>query len=288
MNRKQEGWRAFLLAFGMGLVLLALPFAWVLVGYARELEAPAVSLPPPAPDADTAMTLLLAGTLTGEAPDGFWLLRAEPATGRIAVAALPPDLSVEHGGRLESLAAVYQKEGGERAAAQLSSSFSIGCDRYLALDAEGLRGVVDSVGTMEFTLPAPILLADGTQALPAGRQLLDGRRMLLLLTHDGDPGGESERLGRWGELLAEFLSQRVPLLDEGHWSGLFETAVTLGRSNLTIGDFAARQRALGFLSAHPISMQRVTLSGEFSVVGKGFLPDAAMLQQLQVHFPKSK
>lgn len=239
------------------------------------------------PQSADALTLTVAGrTVWEEAPCCFTVCRIDPAAGEILLCVLPPETLVEDGGRFDTAASVWQREGGARGSEALARALGYPGDRWLDLDADALRRICNAAGALDYTLEQPLVLPDGTTALTAGRQLLDGTKLALLMAYGGQD--EASRLTLIGDLLREGIAQRLPMLGEGQLLTLFETAVNYGKSDLAVGDFESRRRALTHLATRPLSVRLIGVSGEYGEGGRAFLPSAQTLQTIETQYTATK
>jgi len=226
--------RAFWAAFSVSAVVFSLLYGGAL-GQLRR----AAAQPPAAwstADPQDAITLLLAHEGARE-PQTFCLLRFDPARKQVACALLPGSLGLGE----STLAQVWRLRGAPAAASALAQSLGAAVDRTLSLSDEPLVSLLDCVGSIDLTLEAPV------GSLPAGRQIFDGSRLLLLARESAAALPEGERralLERAGE---ELLRQRLPFLRGRDLEKLYLTAVNAGRNDLTALDYETRRTALAAL-----------------------------------------
>lgn len=285
MNKRSGALAQFALAFAVSLCVLAIPVSMALVRYAGQRLPPVESSEPYYPQTADAVTLLAAlRAQWGEKPRAFLLTQIDPAQGQILLAAVPPETMVEDAGRFDALSGVWNREGPARGAAALSAALSVRIDRWLDMSAEGFSRLADTVGTIDYTLQTPLALPDGTVVLTQGRQLLDGRRLSLLIFHENYPQGETERMSLIGGLFEQAAVQRVGLMNESVAESVFRAAVNAGNSNLTVGDFESRRRAIAHMLSRETAMRTVAVTGDYNAGKNTFLPSAAALAELREAF----
>ncbi|MEG2174193.1 MAG: LCP family protein [Oscillospiraceae bacterium] len=223
----------------------------------------------------TPLTLLIAGQNADEPPGTIVLLQIDPTAGELPLAVIPPETLVEDAGKLDALALVWKREGGRRAAAALAAALDVSIERWLTLSQEGFIHLADTVGTVDYVLEHPLTLTDGSVLLPAGRQVLDGRKLLTVFSYQGYPGGEPERLSTVAQALTATLNQRIGLMNTQSAEAMFQTAVNEGKSNLTIADFESRRRSASLLRARSGPARIVPFLGEYNAAGNTFLLSTA-------------
>jgi anionic cell wall polymer biosynthesis LytR-Cps2A-Psr (LCP) family protein len=281
MARRSRALAQFALAFAVSLCVLAIPVSVALLHYAGQRLPDSASSEPYYPQTTDAITLLTAVRRQwGEAPSAFALLQIDPALGQILLAVIAPETMVEDAGRFDALSGVWRREGPARATQALSSALSVPIDRWLDMGAEGFIKLADTVGTVDYTLDAPLTLEDGTVVLTGGRQLFDGRRLSLLIFYSDYPGGETQRIKEIGSLLGEAAAQRVGLMSEAVAESVFRAAVNAGQSNLTVGDFESRRRAVAHMLSRDVSVRVIPVTGEYNAGENTFLPSAGALEEL--------
>lgn len=172
-------------------------------------ESPAVAeleraAPPPA--ATESLTILLMGIDRRAGEEGPWrtdtmiLLQVDPATDQMAILSMPRDLYVTlpdygRGERLDRVntaffygdSANYPGGGPALAKATIRRNFGIEVDRFIVLDFDGFRRIIDHIGGVEVDVPAPLVDREyptedyGTMTVrfDAGLQQMDGERALI-------------------------------------------------------------------------------------------------------------
>lgn len=278
----------FFLAFLLGVLVLAIPFAFALFRFAGDRMAIHSQPESYFPQSSDAITLTIAlREKSGEKPNCILLCRIDPPQNAVKLAVIPPETMVEDAGRFDAVASVWQREGAARAEAALKNALVIESDRWLDLTADSLLKLGDVVGAIDFTLDASLSAENGLSALPQGRQIIDGRRAAILINYRGYTRGERDRLKMVGDLTEQMLLQRMPLMTESLLVKAFETAVNSGYSNLAVGDFESRRRALAHLLSRSLTVERVPVKGDYNEGKNTFLPSAETVELLAKTFYKT-
>ncbi len=279
----------FFIAFLIGALVLSIPFSFALFRFAGDrmtIHTQPESYYPQSSDAITITVGLRENA--GEKPNCILLCRIDPPANAVKLAVIPPETMVEDAGRFDAAANVWQREGASRAEAALKNALAIQSDRWLDLSSDSLLQLGDVVGAIDFTLDASLSAENGLSALPQGRQIIDGRRAAILINYRDYAAGELDRLKMVGDLSEQMLLQRMPLMTEALLVKAFETAVNSGGSNLTVGDFESRRRALTHLLSRSLKVEIVPVQGDYNAGQNTFLPSAETLELLSKAFHGSK
>lgn len=291
MSRKPGRAAQFWLSFVLGVLVLAAPFSLALVNYAGSKSgAPGQSDAQSSyyPQRSDAITLTVGlRTQAKQPPHAVLLLRIDPTENALTFAVLPPETMVEDASRLDAVSLVWKREGGKRAETALETALEIYSDRWLELTDEGLESIGEVMGAVDMTLTEAVRMENGMEAIARGRQLIDGRRAAMLLDYRGYAGGEQQRLEMVAQLAQETMRQRVGMLSEGLLLEVFERAVNSGASNLAVGDFESRRRALTHMISRNPTVRQVTVVGDYNEAGNTFLPTVETLARLQGAFGQS-
>ena len=277
----------FFIAFLIGILVLAIPFSFALFRFAGNrmtIHSQPESYYPQSSDAIT-ISVALRENAKGN-PNCILLCRIDPPSNTVKLAVIPPETMVEDAGRFDAVASVWKREGASRAETALENALSVESDRWLDLTSDSLLKLGDVVGAIDFTLDASLSLANGLSALPQGRQIIDGRRAAILINYRGYAAGEQDRLKMVGDLTEQMLLQRMPLMTESLLVKAFETAVNSGYSNLAVGDFESRRRALTHMLSRSLSVEILPIKGEYNEGKNTFLPSAETLGILSETFGK--
>lgn len=277
----------FLIAFLIGLLVLAIPFSFALFRFAGDRMAIHSQTESYYPQSSDAINITVAlRENVKEKPNCILLCRIDPISNAIKIAVIPPETMVEDAGKFDVAASVWKREGAARAEAALENALSIESDRWLDLTADSLLKLGDVVGAIDFTLDASLSTENGLSALPQGRQIIDGRRAAILINYRGYAAGEQDRLKMAGDLTEQMLLQRMPLMTESLLVKAFETAVNSGASNLAVGDFESRRRALTHMLSRSLTVEVLPVQGEYNEGENTFLPSAQTLKTLSETFSK--
>lgn len=275
----------FSIAFFSGIIVLAIPFAIALLRFAGDKIPVSPAQEEYFPQSSDAISMAIALSETKSAePYCVVICAVEPKESRVSIAVLPPQTMAESAGRLDYIANIWRQEGGEKAVTALSGMLGIGIDRWIMLNSSAIASIGEMAGAVDFTLKNPVGLEDGMLMLPAGRQIIDGRKASLLMANRGYEGGQEEQLEMIALLLSEGIEQRVKMQNEQLLELLFETIVNNADSNLSIGDFESRRRALVHMASRGAAVRVIEVNGEYNAETGGFLPYANVVESLQQAF----
>jgi polyisoprenyl-teichoic acid--peptidoglycan teichoic acid transferase len=134
--------------------------------------------------------------------DTMMLLRFDPQTKRTIVLGVPRDTKIEREGfGTEKINAVDHESGPAAAAKEVSKVLGgVAIDRYIRVNNMGVAKLVDELGGVTVTVPKDIKYQDDSQHfyvnLKAGKQHLDGLKLLGLLRYRHDANGDIGRMQR--------------------------------------------------------------------------------------------
>ncbi len=195
----------------------------------EQIDVAGLPAPDVAPAVGEPMTVLLVG-VDGSVPvgddegasgalraDTIVAARVDPEAGEIRLLMVPRDLAVpgEPDVRISSLL----ETGGAEALVRSVGGLGIEIDHYVQVDFAGAIGLVDVLGGVEVSVPAPVRAERTGVSLEAGCHRLDGEQVLGLArsradvqtqASDGtwhtDPSGDFGRQARAGVLAAALVT----------------------------------------------------------------------------------
>lgn len=283
----KSGRKQFWAAFFLGIVILSLPFSYALFKFSRVGEPKEEKEESYFPQSSDSIRLLLALKDNFGMADSFVLTDISPQKSTVTIAVIPPEIPVEDGGSFRSAGEVWESEGAKRGVAAIESALGTTVDRWLELDRQAVAKLGSVVGAIDFTPWQAVSLENGLLTLPAQRQLIDGMRAALLIGYKGYSGGEMERLEMTARLAEQMIYQRLPLMNDSVLLKLFETAVNSGSSNLAIGDFESRRRALNQMCGGNIKVEIIAVLGEYSDDGESFFLSSQSLADIKAGFEQN-
>lgn len=214
---------------------------------AQETAAPDTYLP----GAEDRLVLLAAGCEeAGTEPATYLLLGFLPDQGKIALCVLPPSAYLEYGGQGTTIGRMWQQGGLGYAQKGLAQYLDIPIHRRALVETEDLDRLLRCAGLMEYDLAVDLdYTVDGRQiTMPRGRYLMDGRRVMDVITYPAYKGGERERSDRAALLIAQLIGGSLPLFLDGSGAELQETALSVLDTDLSASDCLQRSAALQFLA----------------------------------------
>lgn len=278
----KSGRMQFFIAFLMGIVILAMPFSYALFRFSGSRpEIPSASEGYYPQSSDSILLAIALKNDEKDLPNCFVLCRISPLEGSVTMAVLPPETLVEDAGSFYSADVVWVREGGKRGSAAIQATVGVICERWLEIDSQALVRLGDVTGAIDFTLDEPVSLENGLMTLPAQRQLIDGTRASLLINYRGYSGGEAQRLDMVARLAEQMIYQRMPMMSESLLVKLFETAVNNGLSDMTVGDFESRRRALTHMVSRGIEVNIIPVSGEHNENNNTFLLSSQTIEDIR-------
>ncbi|MFI6481404.1 LCP family protein [Nonomuraea sp. NPDC050663] len=178
------------------------------------------------------------GDAGGRRSDTLLVAHIPAGRERITVVNIPRDSMVElprcGGGRIDMINSAYNTGGVACTRETVEQLTGLRIDHTVEVDFAGLKGVVDALGGVEFTVPEDVSDRNAKLELKKGRQVLDGEQALgwLRLRHAGD-GKDLTRIKRQQALMAAMVDQAKRSLDDPAKLRLFlESAARMVRTDL--------------------------------------------------------
>lgn len=152
--------------------------------------------------------------------DTLMLARVDPQTGDSTLISIPRDFFVggvrPDGGR-DRINSAYAYGGAEKTVEAVESLTGVSVDHHVVADFDGFEEVVDSLGGVEVDVQGDYL---AHKDIPAGKQVLDGKKALLYARYRKTPTGDLGRIERQQELLSALKSQTLSLDSLGSVPGV--------------------------------------------------------------------
>ena len=223
--------------------------------------------------------------------DTIMLLRFDPQAQRIVVMGIPRDTKIERDGRIEKINAVDQESGTATAAREISKLLGgVGVDRYVRMNNMGVVKLIDALGGVTVTVPKDIKYQDDSQHfyvnLKAGKQHLDGQKLLGLLRFRNDANGDIGRMQRQQMVMKALTEQLVNPMTVARIPQLFSIVQSHVDTNLSVEELLA----IGGFSLHTgkSKMQMLMLPGDYNGDGKHsisyWLPDEKGIRNMMARY----
>lgn len=224
--------------------------------------------------------------------DTIMVLRFDPQTKRTIVLGIPRDTKIERTGfGNEKINAVDQQSGPAAAAKEVSKVLGgVAIDRYIRVNNLGVAKLVDELGGVTVTVPKDIKYQDDSQHfyvnLKAGKQHLDGLKLLGLLRYRHDANGDIGRMQRQQMVFKALLEQSLNPMTMARMPQLFSVIQSHVDTNLTVEELLA----LGGFSMQngKSKMQMLMMPGDYNGDGKHgtsyWLPDEKGIQNMMARY----
>ncbi|AFY96129.1 LCP family protein [Chamaesiphon minutus] len=224
--------------------------------------------------------------------DTIMLLRFDPQTKRTVFLGIPRDTKIERTGHgTEKINAVDRESGPAAAAKEVSKVLGgVAIDRYIRLNNKGVSKLIDELGGVTVTVPKDIKYQDDSQHfyinLKAGRQHLDGTKLLGLLRYRNDANGDIGRMQRQQMVVKALMEQTLNPMTIARIPQLFSVIQSHVDTNLTVEELLA----LGSFSMQngKSKMQMLMMPGDYNGDGKHgtsyWLPDEKGIQNMMARY----
>jgi polyisoprenyl-teichoic acid--peptidoglycan teichoic acid transferase len=224
--------------------------------------------------------------------DTIMLLRFDPQTRRTIILGIPRDTKIDRTGRgTEKINAVDSESGPAAAAKEVSKVLGgVAVDRYIRVNNLGVAKLVDELGGVTVTVPKDIKYQDDSQHfyvnLKAGKQHLDGMKLLGLLRYRHDANGDIGRMQRQQMVFKALLEQSLNPMTITRIPQLFSVIQRQVDTNLTVEELLA----LGGFSMQngKSKMQMLMMPGDYNGDGKHgtsyWLPNERAIQNMMARY----
>jgi polyisoprenyl-teichoic acid--peptidoglycan teichoic acid transferase len=224
--------------------------------------------------------------------DTIMLLRFDPQTKRTIFLGIPRDTKIDRTGRgVEKINAVDRESGPAAAAKEVSKVLGgVAIDRYIRVNNLGVAKLVDELGGVTVTVPKDIKYQDDSQHfyvnLKAGKQHLDGMKLLGLLRYRHDANGDIGRMQRQQMVVKALLEQSLNPMTITRIPQIFSVIQKQVDTNLTVEELLA----LGGFSMQngKSKMQMLMMPGDYNGDGKHgtsyWLPDEKGIQNMMARY----
>jgi LCP family protein required for cell wall assembly len=204
--------------------------------------------------------------------DTMLLLRFDPETKKVVVLSIPRDTRTyiaEHGMTKINEANAY---GGPALSAKSVSELlgGVGIDRYITINVQGVQALVDALGGVTVHVPRDMKYQDDSQRLyinlKAGRQQLNGDKVLQLLRFRYDENGDIGRIQRQQMVMRALMEQSLNPSTVSRFPSLLNVVQSHIDTNLTVEELVA---LMGFASqVNRSNTKMLMVPGEFSSPGE--------------------
>ncbi len=204
--------------------------------------------------------------------DTIMLLRFDPVTKKMTVLGIPRDTKIEREGHGTEKINAVDHESGTAAAAQAVSKVlgGVAIDRYIRVNNLGVAKLVDELGGVDIVVPKDIKYQDDSQHfyinLKAGKQHLDGIKLLGFLRYRHDANGDIGRMQRQQIVVKALSEQFLNPMTITRIPQLFTVIQKQVDTNLTVEELLA---VAGFSMQNGKSkMQMLMMPGDYNGDGK--------------------
>jgi polyisoprenyl-teichoic acid--peptidoglycan teichoic acid transferase len=224
--------------------------------------------------------------------DTIMLLRFDPQTKRTIILGIPRDTKIERTGYgSEKINAVDHESGTAAAAREVSKVLGgVAIDRYIRLNNMGLVKLIDELGGVTVTVPKDIKYQDDSQHfyinLKAGKQHLDGTKLVGLLRYRHDANGDIGRMQRQQMVVKALTEQALNPVTIARIPQLFSVIQSHVDTNLTVEELLAIG---GFMmNTGKSKMQMLMMPGDYNGDGKRgvsyWLPNEKGIQNMMARY----
>ncbi len=147
--------------------------------------------------------------------DTMLLVRFDPQNKKLSVLSIPRDTRTYVEGRGEVKINEANYYGGPASSAKSVSGLlgGVGIDRYVTVNIQGIKSLVDALGGITINVPKDMKYTDQSQHLyidlKAGKQKLNGEQIVHYLLYRHDDLGDIGRVQRQQTLMRAFVEQEV-------------------------------------------------------------------------------
>ncbi len=212
--------------------------------------------------------------------DTMMLIRFDPLSKKVTVMGIPRDTKVEVNGKFVKINAIDQESGVGQAAKVVSGALNgVEINKYVRMNNFGLEKLIDALGGVTLTVPKDMKYQDDSQHfyvnLKAGRQQLDGNKLMGFLRFRKDADGDLGRMQRQQIAIRAMLEQWVNPMNVARVPQLMSIVRSHIDTNLNVEEIIA---LAGFASGPAKGKtQMMRLPGDYNGDGRNgtsyWLPD---------------
>ncbi|MDQ2097649.1 MAG: LCP family protein [Tychonema bourrellyi B0820] len=200
--------------------------------------------------------------------DTMLLVRFDPQNKKLSVLSIPRDTRAYVEGRGEVKINEANYYGGPASSAKSVSGLlgGVGIDRYVTLNIQGIKSLVDAIGGITINVPKDMKYTDESQHLyidlKAGKQHLNGEQIVQYLLYRHDNLGDIGRVQRQQLLMRAFVEQEVNVGLLSRLPNILSVIQSHIDTNLSIEELVA---LAGFaIKTDRSSVQMLMVPGKFS------------------------
>ncbi len=224
--------------------------------------------------------------------DTMLLVRFDPAAKTMSVLSIPRDTRMDIPGHgIEKINAANDF-GGPALAAKSTSQLlgGVGIDRYVTLNAQGVRELVDALGGVTVFVPKDMKYQDDAQHLyinlKAGKQHLNGDQAMNLLRFRHDNYGDIGRIQRQQMVMRALMEQSLNPATVARMPKILNVIQSYVDTNVSVEELVA---LVGFAAkVNRANVQMLMVPGDFSAPGEYnasyWLPDYSRIPTIMTKY----
>ncbi len=223
------------------------------------------------PFEDDKLTLLMLGTdgrhQEGGRSDTIMLAFLDMNEKTMSLLSIPRDTRIDIPGRrnMEKVNHAYAYGGAPLVLETLNNYLETEYDRYVTIDFNGFKDVVDILGGVEIDVPRRMYYPAESINLQPGLQTLDGHDALAFTRYRGGPDGDYGRMERQQHFLKELAKQVLGVRNVWTASQLVNTGAELVNTNLTLAEMLYIANAMMDMDVD--TMEAATVPGSSRTIG---------------------
>jgi polyisoprenyl-teichoic acid--peptidoglycan teichoic acid transferase len=203
--------------------------------------------------------------------DTMMLLRFDPVSKRMVVLSVQRDTKVEYNGRSMKINAIDQEGGVAQSVKVVKNTLAgVEIDRYVRMNNFGVEKIINALGGLTVVVPKDIKYQDDSQHfyinLKAGKQHLDGEKLLGFMRFRKDANGDVGRMQRQQVVMKAMIEQWVNPITVARIPQLMSIVKSHVDTNLTVEEIIALG---GFAANHGKGkVQTLMLPGDYNGDGR--------------------
>ncbi len=225
--------------------------------------------------------------------DTMMLLRFDPSTNKVVIFGIPRDTKVMVNGKSEKINAIDHESGVAQAAKVVSGTLQgVQIDRYIRLNNFGLEKLIDALNGVTVTIAKDIKYQDDSQHfyvnLKAGKQHLDGHKLLNFLRYRHDANGDLGRMQRQQMVIRSMLEQWADPTTVARIPELISIVNDSIDTNLSVEEMIAIGGFTFNKGTGKDRIQMLMMPGDYNGDGKHsvsyWLPDSSGIQNMMAKY----
>ena len=255
VKRRKSNWYIYLISFAVAAAMAAMIMSifWDVIFPEREASNYS-GISGDIPDASNNIKILFmlseekAGT-----PNYYMLMSYQPADEAIICIPIRSDMEAVVGSRRGPLYQLYLDGGVQTIMYAIEGTMGVKCDKYVKFSRDSFTSLIDAIGKVSVSCAYDVLADDGSVLFEAGSHQMNGESLYRYICYDNPAYGNDYQSLVLGSTAVSIFNSNFHGLSATVMQSYFTKLINTTDTDLTIEDYAKRQRAFLFTSVESFS-----------------------------------